>query len=159
MVGARLSAMDSRVQLRDVEQADLETFFEQENDEEAVRRSRFEPREREAFMAHWKTKVIGDPANHVRAVVVDGELAGNIVAWWQEGRRFIGYWLGREYWGRGIGTAALGLFLDAERNRPLYADPHGGNTGSVKLLERRGFRRTETDWYDDEEHVLLVLEA
>ncbi|MFI6643009.1 GNAT family N-acetyltransferase [Streptomyces sp. NPDC050504] len=151
--------MDNHVQLRDVEQADLETFFEQENDEEAARRSRFTPRARDAFMTHWRTRVLGDPANRVQAVTVDGELAGNVVAWWDGERRFIGYWLGRPYWGRGIGTEALGLFLGLERERPLYADPHEGNTGSVRLLEKHGFRRAETDWYDDAEHVLLVLEA
>ncbi|MBB5774788.1 GNAT family N-acetyltransferase [Nonomuraea jabiensis] len=42
----------------------------------------------------------------MQAVLVEGEVAGNIVAWWEEDRRFIGYWFGREFWGRGIGTRA-----------------------------------------------------
>lgn len=71
------------MRLRDVEPADLEAFLAYEHDPEAVRRSRFPPREREAFMAHWTSKVLGDPANLVRTVVVDGGTAGNIVAWWE----------------------------------------------------------------------------
>jgi RimJ/RimL family protein N-acetyltransferase/ketosteroid isomerase-like protein len=149
--------MDDIVLLRDVTEADLEVLFEQEHDPEAVRRSRFAPREREAFMHHWKTRILGDPTVFVQAVMVGGELAGNLVAWWEGDRRFIGYWFGRAFWGRGIGTRALGLFLDEERTRPLYADPFHGNTASVRLLERHGFERAGTVRHGDDEHVLLVL--
>ncbi|MFI2779350.1 GNAT family N-acetyltransferase [Streptomyces sp. ALB3] len=149
--------MNDHVCLRDVSQADLEVFLAQEHDPEAARRSNFPPREREAFMRHWTTKVLGDPTNLVQAVTVDGQLAGNLVAWWHEERRFIGYWLGREYWGRGVGTQALGLFLDRETTRPLYADPFAGNTGSVRLLEKHGFRRTGTVTYGEHEHIMLEL--
>ncbi|NEE07660.1 GNAT family N-acetyltransferase, partial [Streptomyces sp. SID7499] len=122
---------------------------------------RFPPREREAFMTHWTTRVLGDPANLVRTVVVDegttGNVAGNIVAWWEGERRFIGYWLGRPYWGRGIGTRALTAFLELETARPLYADPAVGNTGSVRLLEKCGFVATGTVRHGEDEHVVLVL--
>ncbi|WP_327175742.1 GNAT family N-acetyltransferase [Streptomyces sp. NBC_01335] len=149
--------MSDQVRLRDVEPADLEEFLAQEHDPEAARRSKFPPREREAFMTHWRTTVLGDPTNFVQAITVDGELAGNAVAWWDEERRFIGYWLGRQHWGRGIGTRALALFLEREPARPLYADPYVGNTGSVRLLEKHGFRRTGTVRHGENEHVMLVL--
>ncbi|WKX72534.1 GNAT family N-acetyltransferase [Streptomyces sp. XD-27] len=149
--------MSHDVRLRDVEEADLELFFQYEHDAEAVRRSRFTPRDRESFMNHWATKVLGDPANFVQTVTVDGEAAGNVVAWWDRDRRFIGYWFGRRFWGRGIGTQALTLFLRREKARPLYADPFAGNTGSVRLLEKHGFRRTETVWDGEHEHTVLVL--
>ncbi|MBN3929379.1 GNAT family N-acetyltransferase [Streptomyces verrucosisporus] len=150
--------MSGQVRLRDVESADLEEFLTQEHDPEAVRRANFPPRERDAFMTHWRTRVLGDPTVLAQAVTVDGELAGNVVAWWDEGRRFVGYWLGRRYWGRGVGTRALELFLEREKARPLYADPFAGNTGSVRLLEKYGFRRTETVRYGEHEHIVLVLD-
>ncbi|WP_411082652.1 GNAT family N-acetyltransferase [Streptomyces sp. cmx-18-6] len=149
--------MESTVQLRDVEQADLETFLAYEHDPEAVRRSKFAPREREAFMTHWATRVLGDPEVFVQTVVVDGDPAGSIVSWWVEGQRTIGYWLGRPYWGRGIGTVALNAFLEREKIRPLYADPVAGNTGSVRLLEKCGFVATGTVVHGENEHVVLVL--
>ncbi|MEV5355172.1 GNAT family N-acetyltransferase [Streptomyces sp. NPDC052693] len=153
-----MSDDDLDVRLRDVVEADLESFLAHEHDPEAVRRSRFTPRPREAFLRHWKTNVLGDPANLVRTVTVDGgDVAGNIVAWWDGDRRFLGYWLGRPYWGRGIGGRALRLFLEQEPNRPLYADPHAGNTGSVRLLEKAGFQRTGTVRQGEDEHILLVL--
>ena len=150
--------MSDQVRLRDVTVADLEVFYTQEHDPEAARRSKFPPRERDAFMTHWTARVLGDPTVFVQAVTVQGLLAGNLVAWWDGNRRFIGYWLGRQHWGRGIGTRALGLFLERETTRPLHADPFLGNTGSVRLLEKHGFRRTETVWYAENEHIMLVLD-
>jgi RimJ/RimL family protein N-acetyltransferase len=145
------------VQLRDVEHADLEVFLAQEHDPEAAARSKFPPRPRERFMTHWETKVLGDPTVHVQAVTVDGGVAGSIVAWWEGDRRFLGYWLGREWWGRGIGTRALRLFLEREAARPLYADPVATNTGSVRLLEKCGFQHEETVRHGDNDHLVLVL--
>jgi RimJ/RimL family protein N-acetyltransferase len=81
------------------------------------------------------------------------------VAWWEGDRRFLGYWLGRAFWGRGVGTEALTLFLQRESVRPLYADPFAGNTGSVRLLEKCGFRRAGTVQHGENEHLLLVLES
>ncbi|MEU8267075.1 GNAT family N-acetyltransferase [Sphaerisporangium sp. NPDC049002] len=149
--------MSDDVRLRAVGEADLEVFLAQEHDPEAVRRSKFPPREREAFMTHWKTRVLGDPTVLVRAVIVGGELAGNIVSWWEQERRFTGYWFGRAFWGRGIGSTAMTLFLQEEKTRPLYADPYIGNTGSVRLLEKCGFQRTGTIMHGENEHVMLVL--
>ncbi|EPJ35177.1 hypothetical protein STAFG_7739 [Streptomyces afghaniensis 772] len=158
MAGATLIGMTTEdVRLRDVVEDDLEAFCDYEQDPEAARRSRFTPRPRDAFMAHWKQRVLGDDANFVQTVTVDGEVAGSFVAWWEEDRRFLGYWLGRAYWGRGIGTRALELFLEREKNRPLHADPFIGNTGSVRLLEKHGFRPAGTVQYGENEHVLLVL--
>jgi RimJ/RimL family protein N-acetyltransferase len=147
---------DDQVRLRDVEDADLEVFLEYEHDPEAVRRSRFTPRERDAFMIHWRTRVLQPPV-FVQTVTVNGEVAGNIVSFMIEDRRFVGYWFGRPFWGKGLGTRALTQFLDVESTRPLYADPHVGNTASVKLLERCGFRREGTVHHDGDEYALLVL--
>ncbi|MFB9830708.1 GNAT family N-acetyltransferase [Actinoallomurus acaciae] len=149
--------MSDDVRLRDVKEEDLERFFEQENDAEAVRRSMFTPRrDRERFMTHWAT-ILGDATVFVQTVTVDGDVAGHIVAWSERDRRFLGYWLARQHWGRGVGTKALTLFLQREKARPLYADPFVGNTGSVRLLEKLGFQRAETLWHGEHEHLMFVL--
>ena len=147
----------SEVSLRGVTDDDLFVFLAYEHDPEAVRRSRFTPRPRDAFLRHWRERVLGDPDCLVRTVTVGGATAGSVVSWTEGERRFVGYWLGRPYWGRGVGTRALGLFLELERVRPLYADPFGGNTASVRLLERHGFERAGTVRHGDDEHILLVL--
>ncbi|WP_433088722.1 GNAT family N-acetyltransferase [Dactylosporangium sp. CA-052675] len=147
----------SEVLLRDLVEADLEVLYEQQREEEAVRRAQFPARDREPFMTHWRTKVLADSANHVQIVVAGGAVAGSVMAWWRDDRRFIGYWLGQRFWGRGIGTAALRLFLRRERIRPLFADTFAGNTASVKLLQRCGFRQVGTEHEGDLEFVVLML--
>jgi hypothetical protein len=59
----------------------------------------------------------------------------------QEGTRLVAYWLGREYWGRGIASAALREYLAQETTRPLHAYVAVGNVGSMRVLERCGFVR------------------
>ena len=145
------------VQLREVVEADLAVFFEQEQDPEALSRSKFTPRERDAFMTHWATKVLGESTNLVRTVTVGGEPAGHVVSWWEQDKRFMGYWFGRRFWGRGIGTQALALFLEEEKVRPIFADPFTGNTGSVRLLEKSGFQHEGTVTHGEHEHAMLVL--
>jgi len=117
----------------------------------------FPSRDRERFMTHWTTRVLGDPTVLVQTVIVDGEVAGSIVAWWDQDRRFVGYWLGRPFWGRGVGTRALKLFLQRERVRPLYADPFSGNPASIRILEKCGFERSGTVRYGQAEHIMLIL--
>ncbi len=39
----------------------------------------------------------------------------------QTGQREVGYWFGRQYWGKGVATRALAAFLDHVAVRPLYA--------------------------------------
>ena len=158
VVGARLGGMTDELRLRDVAEEDLEVFLAHEHDPENVRRSHFPPRERERFMTHWRERVLGDPTGLVQTVEVDGRVAGNVVAWWGGDRRFLGYVLGREFWGRGIGTRAVAAFLELERNRPLHADPYVGNEGSVRLLEKLGFERRGSEWNGEDEHVMLVLD-
>ncbi len=132
------------MRLRDVEEDDLPIFFEHQRDPEAVAVARFPSRDHDAFMIHWRTKVLGDPRTRTKTIVVDGNVAGNIGSWEADGERLVGYWIGRSYWGRGIATAALAKFVaDHERNRPLFAHVAVQNVGSVRVLEKCGFRQVE----------------
>jgi RimJ/RimL family protein N-acetyltransferase len=127
--------------LRDVREDDLPIFFEHQRDPEACRMAAFPPREHDAFLLHWRTKVIGDPAARKRTIVVDDGVVGNIGSWDADGRRFVGYWIGQEFWGRGIATAALSEFLSEEPTRPLYAYVAVQNRGSIRVLQKCGFRQ------------------
>jgi RimJ/RimL family protein N-acetyltransferase len=129
------------VVLRRVTEEDLPIFFEHQRDPEANRMAAFAARDRDAFMAHWTRKVLGDESVVKRAVavVVDGQVAGNIVSWEHDGRVQIGYWIGREFWGKGIATRALGAFLHELTTRPLYAYAAAHNVASIRVLEKCGF--------------------
>jgi RimJ/RimL family protein N-acetyltransferase len=127
------------VTLRPVEQADLDVFFEHQSDLDAAALAKVPSRERPAFNVHW-TRILSDPATLIRTIEVDGSAVGYIFTFINQGRRVIGYWLGREHWGRGIATDALREFLELVDERPLQATVAHANHASVRVLEKNGFR-------------------
>lgn len=131
--------MNGSVELRDVAEDDLPIFFQHQSDPEANQMAAFTARDRDAFMAHWRSKILGDETVAKKTILFDGEVAGNIVSFEHEGKREVGYWIGREYWGKGIASKALAAFLEHERRRPLYAGVARHNIGSIRVLEKCGF--------------------
>ena len=75
-----------------------------------------------------------------QAIVVGGQVAGNVVSFTLGGERLVGYWLGREFWGQGIATRALAAYLALETARPLHARVAKANVASRRVLEKCGFR-------------------
>jgi RimJ/RimL family protein N-acetyltransferase len=73
-----------------------------------------------------------------------------MVSWEQDGEQEVGYWLGQEYWGKGIASRALALFLDQVTTRPLYAHVAKHNTGSYRVLEKCGFKIFREDPQNEE---------
>ena len=55
-----------------------------------------------------------------------------------EGRE-VGYWIGQEFWGKGIATQALRLFLEKVALRPMYARAAKDNLASIRVLQKCGF--------------------
>jgi RimJ/RimL family protein N-acetyltransferase len=129
------------VRLRHVEQADLEAFFEQQLDPVAIEMAAFPPRDLAAFTVHWG-KILADPNVMARTILEESAVAGHVVCWEAEGKRLIGYWLGRRFWGRGIASRALAIFVASVSVRPLYAHVAKNNVASMRVLEKCGFERT-----------------
>jgi RimJ/RimL family protein N-acetyltransferase len=126
------------VELRPVEDGDLETLYEHQLDEQAAAMAGFPSRGRDAFIAHWD-RIRADPACLTLSIVAGGELAGNLGCFPDAGKRAVGYWIGKEFWGRGIATAALRSFLDGYAERPLHAWVLKTNAASRRVLEKCGF--------------------
>jgi RimJ/RimL family protein N-acetyltransferase len=127
------------VLLRDVEESDLPFLFEHQLDPEATHMADFPARDRESFQAHWN-RILDDESVVKKAILFEGEVAGNIVSFVNSGEREVGYWIGREFWGRGVATRALAGFLRLEVRRPLYASVARHNVASIKVLKNCGFR-------------------
>ena len=128
--------------LRDVLEGDLPTLFEHQLDPDATRAAGYPARDREAFLAHWRNRVFADPANRAMAILVDGEVAGYVASWDGDCGRLIAYWIGKEFWGRGLAPAAVREFMGAhEHTRPIYAYVALANARSVRVLEKCGFQR------------------
>lgn len=147
--------MSLRVQLRDVRNDDLPTLFEHQMDPEANRMANFEARDRDAFMAHW-AKILADETLVARTVMHGDAVAGNVVSWTHDDERDVGYWIGREHWGKGVATAALGALLTELRERPLFAHVAEHNVGSIRVLEKCGFSNLGRVLLPDEEGTELL---
>jgi RimJ/RimL family protein N-acetyltransferase len=128
----------SRAVLREVVDSDLPIFFENQREPEALRMAAFPSRDHDAFMTHW-AKLRREPSNIARTIVCDGQVAGNIGSWIAGDQRLIGYWIGREFWGRGVATAALAAFVAEVKERPLHAFVAKHNVGSIRVLEKCEF--------------------
>jgi RimJ/RimL family protein N-acetyltransferase len=129
------------VSLRDVIEPDLDVFFHNQLDPEAIRMAAFtaqNPADRVAFRAHW-ANLLADDTVVIRTVVVDGRVAGNVLMFPHAGQPEVGYWLGRPFWGRGIATRALDQFLRLVEVRPLFARVAKDNAGSLRVLQKCEF--------------------
>jgi RimJ/RimL family protein N-acetyltransferase len=134
--------MTGDVQLRDMTESDLAIFFEFQLDPEARHMAAFtarDPTDREAYMAH-QTRNLADPSKINKTVLLDGQVAGSIFSWEQLGEREVGYWIGKQYWGRGVATTALMGLLREVSARPLYAHAATDNVASLRVLQKCGFR-------------------
>lgn len=144
--------MNTPVQIRDVIDSDLPIFFEHQREPDANRMAAFASRNRDDFMAHWKNKILANKSNFKQTIVFDSQVVGNILCWQQEGKWLVGYWIGQEFWGKGIATSALQEFLRVLSMRPLHAYVSKNNAGSIRVLEKCGF----TIAGHEAEEVLMV---
>jgi RimJ/RimL family protein N-acetyltransferase len=134
------------VTLRPIDDSDLDALFEQMRDPESVGMAAFtviDPDDRETFdsrMARSRTA----PDATTRAVICDGRLVGSIASFAVEGETEITYWIDRSVWGQGIASRAVALLLDTVRVRPVYARAASDNVGSLRVLQRAGFRAVGT---------------
>jgi RimJ/RimL family protein N-acetyltransferase len=152
------------VRLRSVDERDLVVFFDHQADPQAVEMAAFPARDKDQFAAHW-ARVRADDSVVARTIVVGGLVAGNIGSWQQDGQQLLGYWVGREWWGRGVATQAVALLVDELAIRPLYAHVARHNVGSIRVLEKCGFRRDRAQEAsapapdDGIEELIYVLDA
>jgi len=137
--GLPLDGAYANIRLRPVGVADVPLFFEYQRDPLATRMAAVTPVARRDHDALWRD-ILADPAIVARTVVVDGEVAGSVMSWTQWEQRQLGYWFGRDHWGRGVATTALALFLGEMSVRPVHAYVAGCNGASRRVLEKCGFR-------------------
>ncbi len=84
---------------------------------------------------------------HSLAIIVNGRAAGGVglQPMTDVNRRTaeIGYWIGADFWGRGIATEAVTLVTDwafgAHGFLRIFAEPFAGNLASRRVLEKAGY--------------------
>ena len=154
--------MTNEITLRNVIESDLPILFEQQLEPEATTMAAFPSRSREAFMAHW-AKIMADETVILKTILYNDQIAGSIVSWDMLDEREVGYWLGKEYWGKGIATQALEEYVRIVKTRPLMAHVARHNIGSRRVLEKCGFTVIGEDTYTNpagvevEEFILKLV--
>ena len=96
---------------------------------------------------NWLEMVVGHEPRTNFAIDVAGEAVGGIGFTLQPDVCYrsaeIGYWLGEEFWGRGITTDALIAVSDYAFSRfnlcRLFAHVFEGNEASARVLEKAGY--------------------
>ena len=139
--------MKDRVILRDTIEDDLTIFFEQQLDSDANYMAAFtarDPTDNDAFMAHW-AEILGDDTKINKTILFNEQVAGYIACFEQLGQREVCYWIGKEYWGRGLATKALSDLLGHMKIRPIHARVAKDNVASIRVLEKCGFAISAED--------------
>ncbi|MBC7773327.1 MAG: GNAT family N-acetyltransferase [Pyrinomonadaceae bacterium] len=130
------------LRLRPIVLNDLEALFAIQADPQSNLMAGTKPRTREAFFAKWERN-FADQSVNSRVIEVDGAIVGSIARFRPDSnveRDFVGYWIARGHWGRGIASRALSMFLSEGHRRPLYATTLSSNAPSRRVLEKCGFR-------------------
>lgn len=130
--------------------SDLEVFYQNQADKEAVIMAAFtakDPYDKEGYLEKW-TQLLSVDSVNMQTILVDDIVVGCVVKFVMGGDSDITYALAKKYWGKGIVSEAVRLFLEIEMHRPLLGRVVYDNYGSQKVLERNGFLKigTNTDF-------------
>ena len=81
----------------------------------------------------------------IKTIMYEGEVAGSILSHNLFGEPEVSYWIGKEFWGKGIATESLRQFIKINLTRPLYARIIHDNIASRIVLEKCGFAESAHD--------------
>lgn len=138
------------ITLRKSIKTDLEVFYKNQADKEAIFMAAFtseDPYNKEAYLKKW-TRLMSVDSVNMQTILVDDVVVGCVVKFVMGGDSDISYALDKKFWGKGITTEAVKKFLKVETNRPLFGRVANDNYGSQKILEKKGFIKigTNTDF-------------
>jgi RimJ/RimL family protein N-acetyltransferase len=128
----------TKILLRPVVASDLPILFEQQLNRDAVAMSAYPSKDRGEFMRHWEG-ILKNKSITAHTVIYREKVAGHVLCWKEKYEMRVGYWIGKQFWGRGIATSALREFLVEVKIRPLYAETANHNIASKRVLEKNGF--------------------
>lgn len=126
---------------------DLEILFQFQLDAEANYLAAFtvkDPSDKIAYITKY-SNLLMEPTINMMTIKSENEIVGSISKFVMQGDSEITYWIDKKWWGKGIATEALKIFLEIETSRPLFGRVAYDNIGSQKVLEKAGFLRIGTD--------------
>jgi len=129
----------TKILLRPVVETDLNILFQQQLDPDSIAMSAYPSKDKGEFMRHWEG-ILKNKTITARTIIYKDKIAGHIICW-KEGKyeQQVGYWIGKQFWGRGIASSALQEFVAGIKIRPLFAHVANHNPASKRVLEKNGF--------------------
>lgn len=146
------------IKLTPTQMHELEILYFQQQEPEANLMAAFPARDYFSFMQHWNQNILSKANCNAYSIYYQDKLAGNILSWSQEEKTYVGYWIGKEYWGKGIASQALTKLLEIITNRPLYAYVVEHNKGSIRVLEKLNFKYYSIEKLNSSTHSEPIYE-
>ncbi len=135
------------IKLRPSVVIDINNFFEYQLDVEANYLAAFttkDPTDKTAYFEKY-TKLLYDPTVNMQTIIADDTIVGTVTKFEINNEAEVAFWIDKPFWGQGVATRALKLFLDLETKRPIFGHAAFDNFGSQKVLEKCGFVKIGTE--------------
>jgi RimJ/RimL family protein N-acetyltransferase len=125
---------------------DINHFFEFQLDPEANYLAAFtakDPTDKPAYLEKY-TRLLHNPTVNMQTIVMGDTVIGTVTKFEIDDEAEIAFWIDKPFWGRGVATKALKMFLNVETKRPIFGHAAFDNFGSQKVLEKCGFVKIGT---------------
>lgn len=131
----------TEISIRPSVAADINDFFEFQLDEAANYMAAFTAKKTNDKTAYLEkhTKLLLNPTVNMQTVLAGDTIIGTVTKFEINNEAEVPFWINKPFWGQGIATKALKLFLKTEKKRPLFGHAACDNFGSQKVLEKCGF--------------------
>jgi len=144
-----ISKLEGDVALSALKESDYGALYHHQNDKEAHHQAGGgRVCEDEAAYRDYLKKA-ADGGGEFQTILIEGHVAGYIASFNRFKKREISYWIGREFWGKGIASKAVALWLEQVPlpGAGLFARVAKDHPASMRVLEKNGFTAFADDRY------------
>jgi RimJ/RimL family protein N-acetyltransferase len=135
------------IELTKTTQQDLSELFIFQTNTDGIWMAAFtpdDPNNRAAYMEKW-IKIVENPDIRMQTIRLENKIIGSVAHFEMMEATHISYWIDQKYWGQGIATEAVKMFIKDSVTRPLFARVAFDNYRSQKVLEKSGFLLVDKD--------------
>jgi len=131
------------IELKQTTQQDLETLFVFQTDETSNYMAAFTPKnphDKDAYMNKW-TRILANPNIVMKTIWQMNRIVGSVVHFTIGEETHVSYIIDKAFWGQGIATKALQMFIAQSPLQVFYARVAFDNHGSQRVLEKNSFQK------------------